>query len=174
MIIKSFKTLFIAFLIIIGVAASATPTQLYAQAQDNSPRLDIFTPGSEELPHIVEPDQDAPGGPFGALISQFLRIALVVAGLLVLLNLIIGAFNWISAGGDTGKLEKARTRIMNSIIGIIVLAAAMAILQLLFNFLNLEGLTIQDTGEEQTETETPATQPTTRPPRIPPEANQPI
>ena len=48
MIIKSFKTLFIAFLII-GVAASATPTQLYAQAQDNSPRLDIFTPGSEEL-----------------------------------------------------------------------------------------------------------------------------
>ena len=98
----------------------------------------------------------------------------MVAGLLVLLNLIIGAFNWISAGGDTGKLEKARTRIMNSIIGIIVLAAAMAILQLLFNLLNLEGLTIQDTGEEQTETETPATQPTTRPPRIPPEANQPI
>lgn len=172
MTLINLKSLLIASLVAFSAVVMTTPTQLYAQAQDDAPRLDIFTPGSEELPQIVEPDQDAPGGPFGELISQFLRIALVVAGLLVLLNLIIGAFNWISAGGDTGKLEKARTRIMNSIIGIIVLAAAMAILQLLFNFLNLEGLTIQDSSAEQTETGTPTTQPTTRPTRVPPEANQ--
>ncbi len=110
----------------------------------NAPRLDILNEGASELPQIVSVDEDDPGSEFGSLISRILQIILAIAAFLVLLNLVLGALGWITAGGDSGKLEKARTRMLNAVIGIIVLAAVLAILQLLFNFLNLEGITISD------------------------------
>ena len=41
--------------------------------------------------------------------------------------LITGAFNWITSGGDKENVGKARSRIINALIGLLVLALAFLI-----------------------------------------------
>lgn len=90
--------------------------------------------------------QDLPGtansaatdGGFGYWIGRVLNIALVFAALLVLSDLVVAGFEWITAAGDNGKLQKARDRIIQSIIGLIVLTATVALFILVQNFLGIE------------------------------------
>lgn len=81
----------------------------------------------------------------GDAISNFLTIALTVAVLLVLVMLIIGAYEWITSGGDKEAVAKARNRIINALVGLVVLAVAFAIAKLggqIAGFPNLESLSI--------------------------------
>lgn len=63
----------------------------------------------------------------GNIIGTFMGAAMVFALLLVLLYLIWGAIGWITAGGDSGKLQEARNRMIQAVIGIIVLSATVAV-----------------------------------------------
>ena len=51
-----------------------------------------------------------------------------VGGLIVLIMFLWGALEWITAGGDSGKIEKARNRIMQSIIGLLILVSSFVII----------------------------------------------
>ena len=82
----------------------------------------------------------APSGFFtdiGQLINKSLRFIMVIAALLVFLYLIWGGIEWITSGGDKGKTESARNKITAAVIGLIVVAASYAILQLALNFLGV-------------------------------------
>lgn len=81
-----------------------------------------------------------PEGGFGALLSKYLGVIMVMAALLLLLYLVWGSVEWITSEGDKGKLEKARNKMMQAIIGIIVLAASIGIFNLLQNFLGINVL----------------------------------
>jgi quinol-cytochrome oxidoreductase complex cytochrome b subunit len=63
----------------------------------------------------------------GSLINTALNLVMVVALLLVFLYLILGGIQWITSGGDKGKTEEARNKITAAVIGIIILAAAYAL-----------------------------------------------
>ena len=76
---------------------------------------------------------------FGALINSILSIVMVVALLLVLLYLILGGIEWITSGGDKGKTESARNKITAAVIGIIILAAAYALVTLVAWVLGFDG-----------------------------------
>lgn len=76
----------------------------------------------------------------GGVISSLLSIVMALAALAVFLYLILGAFEWITSGGDKGKTESARNKITAAIIGLIVLAAAYAILMLLLQILGFDNL----------------------------------
>lgn len=90
--------------------------------------------------------QDLPGtkeaaatdGGFGYWLGRTLNIVLVFAALLVLINLVTAGFEWITAAGDNSKLQKARERIIQSIIGLIVLTATLALFVLVQNFLDID------------------------------------
>ncbi|MEP7167329.1 MAG: hypothetical protein ABI758_05090 [Candidatus Woesebacteria bacterium] len=62
---------------------------------------------------------------------------LVVGTLAVLLYLLMGGFNWITAGGDKSKIETARSEITQAIIGLAILASVFAIFRLLLGFFGL-------------------------------------
>lgn len=66
----------------------------------------------------------------GDAIGNFLTIALAVAVLVVLVMLIIGAYEWITSGGDKEAVAKARNRIINALIGLVILAIAFALAKL--------------------------------------------
>ncbi|MEP7167330.1 MAG: hypothetical protein ABI758_05095 [Candidatus Woesebacteria bacterium] len=55
------------------------------------------------------------------------RTAVTLGGLALLVMLVIGALEWITAGGDKGKIEAARNRITQSVIGMLVLVGTVAI-----------------------------------------------
>ncbi len=71
----------------------------------------------------------------GDFLNAILSFVMVIAALLVFFYLIWGGIEWITSGGDKGKTESARNKITAAVIGIIVLAAAYAILQVVLNFL---------------------------------------
>jgi succinate dehydrogenase/fumarate reductase cytochrome b subunit len=83
-------------------------------------------------------DYQQGGAGLGALISQLVGALFMAGFLLALVYLLIGGISWITSGGDKTKLEKARDQITNSIIGIIVVAAAWAISVLVANFFGLD------------------------------------
>ncbi len=69
--------------------------------------------------------------PLGRLIATLWQTMVVLGGLLVLMNLVWGAFNWISASGDEKKIEDARNKITHAVIGMTILAASYAIMKFL-------------------------------------------
>ncbi len=87
-------------------------------------------------------DATNPETGFGTFISGIVSAVMVIAALLVLLYLIWGGIEWITAGGDSGKLGKARDKIIQSIIGIIVLAATFAIFMVVQSLLGIEVISI--------------------------------
>ena len=64
------------------------------------------------------------------LLSRVVTLIIVVAALLALYNLIMGAIDYINSGGDKGKTEEARNRIIAAVVGILVLASVWAIFNL--------------------------------------------
>ncbi len=86
---------------------------------------------------------DLPTGFFdnpNELITNLVNIAFVIAIILVFFYLIWGGIEWITSGGEKGKTESARNKITAAVIGLIILAAAYAILTLTLQLLGYENL----------------------------------
>ncbi|MAG60110.1 hypothetical protein CMO96_04990 [Candidatus Woesebacteria bacterium] len=62
---------------------------------------------------------------FAGTISRIIGVLTVVAILWFVFQIIIGAYGWISAGGDAKSVEAARSRITNAVIGLIVVFVAL-------------------------------------------------
>jgi len=78
------------------------------------------------------------GALFARGISVIIGILTVVAGLWFLFQFMIGAFGWLTAGGDKAQLEGARKRLANSIIGLVIVVAAIFIIEIVGNIIGLE------------------------------------
>jgi hypothetical protein len=74
----------------------------------------------------------------GGVISSVMSFVMVLAALLVLMYLVWGGIEWITSGGDKGKTESARNKITAAVIGLIILAAAYAIFNLVIQFIGLD------------------------------------
>lgn len=72
------------------------------------------------------------------IISNVIGVLTIVAGLYFLINFAIAAINWLGAGGDSGKVQKARDNIVQSIVGLLIVVAAYAIVGLIGSLLGLD------------------------------------
>ena len=70
---------------------------------------------------------DAAGAGLGKYIGVLWQTALVMGGIAVVAYMIMGGLTWIMAGGDKGKVEQAKERITQSLIGLAVLFSVAAI-----------------------------------------------
>jgi hypothetical protein len=60
-------------------------------------------------------------------ISRIIGFLTVLAGIFFVVYFILGALSWITAGGDTSKIQKARDQIVQGVIGLIVIVGAYAV-----------------------------------------------
>jgi hypothetical protein len=67
----------------------------------------------------------------GDVISAVVGILLIISAIAAFLFLILGGLQWITSGGDKAGVEAARNKITNAVIGLIIVAAAWAIMLLL-------------------------------------------
>lgn len=79
------------------------------------------------------------GDPSGAagiskLLSNLVALIYVIAAIVLILMILWGAFDWMTSEGEKEKIEKARNKIINAIIGILLFAAAFAVIQVLGTF----------------------------------------
>src|SRR5689334_11517998 len=82
-----------------------------------------------ETIHIMKP-ANAGYGDIGSFINAGLRLAFIIALLAVLVMFVWGAVQWILSGGEKEAVGEARKRILNSIIGLVILAVAFAVVSL--------------------------------------------
>ena len=73
----------------------------------------------------------------GNFVSKTISAIILVAGLATFMYIVYGGISWIMAGGDKGKLEEARAKITNGIIGLAIVASAWAIYLLLDYFFGI-------------------------------------
>lgn len=94
---------------------------------------------------ITTPGGYQPGGDLASstgaiekLISNVLVVLTVVSGLAFALYFLLGGLNWITAGGDKGKIDKAKGMMTNGAIGMIVIAVSYAITYIVGKALGIE------------------------------------
>ncbi|MDQ5950953.1 MAG: hypothetical protein QG639_230, partial [Patescibacteria group bacterium] len=85
---------------------------------------------------VTQPEGFA--GDLGSYINSILGIVMVVSLLLVFFNFIQAGFQWITSGGDKGKTEEARNRIVNAFVGILIVSSSFALLGFVAYILGFE------------------------------------
>ncbi len=94
----------------------------------------ITTPGG------YQPGSDLAGSTTAVekLISNVLVVLTVVAGISFTLYFLLGGLNWITAGGDKSKVDKAKGMMTNGAIGLIIIAVSYAIVWIVGAALGLD------------------------------------
>lgn len=77
----------------------------------------------------------------GSIVSFFVSAIAVVAVLAALVFIIIGAFQWITSGGDKGKVESARNHIIAAIIGLVIVVLSFVIINVITTVLGIGPIT---------------------------------
>jgi len=98
------------------------------------------------------------------IFSQVIGFLTIVAGLAFLIYFIIGAINWITAGGDAKKVDTAKSYMTNGAIGMVVIVAAYSIIWIIGQVLGLNILDPGDTFSKITNGQPSSVQPTTSTP----------
>jgi hypothetical protein len=108
-------------------------------AQKTDIPLGGFTPPTPAYSEGSE-DPDTALANLEAFISNLIGFLTVLGSLFFVVYFVIGAFQWITSGGDKGSLEKARNRMMYGALGMILIIAAYSILGLLSGLIGLDFL----------------------------------
>ena len=87
----------------------------------------------------------------GSLISSLISIFIIISFIAAFFFLLQGAFQWITSGGDEGKVEAARNRITQAIVGLVIVVAVWALFGLVEDFLGVNvfggtGITLPTIG----------------------------
>jgi len=69
----------------------------------------------------------APGSGLFTILNVFFKMAIVMAGIYTLFNLILAGYGFMSAGGDPKAIQKAWDKIWQSLIGLLVVAGSLVI-----------------------------------------------
>ncbi len=84
-------------------------------------------------------------GALAFLISNIIAVFTVVAGLVFIIQFLIGGFNWLTSSGDKAKLETAQQKLINSVVGLVIVVSAYALVSLVGAIVGIDIL-INDPG----------------------------
>ena len=65
---------------------------------------------------------------FADILTFLIRFFFVIAGIAALVMLLWGALSWVTSGGEKEGVQKARDKIVNAIVGIILVVVALSII----------------------------------------------
>ncbi|NCO12480.1 MAG: hypothetical protein COZ34_03275 [Candidatus Pacebacteria bacterium CG_4_10_14_3_um_filter_34_15] len=75
---------------------------------------------------------------FDLIISNLLGLFTIIGALIFVVYFLIAAIQWITAGGDAGKLTEAREKIIQGVLGLVILVAAYGILGLIGTLVGID------------------------------------
>lgn len=87
----------------------------------------------DALKGLIQKDPTGAGG-ISLFLSNLVALIYSLAAIVLIFMFIAGAFEWLTSGGDKEKLESARRKLINAVIGIMLFAVAFAIIQVLGQF----------------------------------------
>jgi hypothetical protein len=77
--------------------------------------------------NVVNYTTSTTGGGLIVLVSNLVKLSIVVAGIYSLFNFIMAGYAYLSAGGDSKMIQKAVERIWRSVIGLTIVAGSILI-----------------------------------------------
>ena len=102
----------------------------------------------QDLPGTTDASAEEPQGAFVSFLGAVLSFTMAIAALLVFMYLLWGALEWITAGGDSSKIESARNKMTQAVVGIIVLSATVAFFMVIQQFLGIEVINFASSTRE--------------------------
>lgn len=78
---------------------------------------------------------------FADVMSMVVGLLTVIAGLYFVFTLITGALAWLTAGGDKMGTENAQKRITHGLVGLVIIIAAIFIIDIIGKILGIDLLT---------------------------------
>lgn len=81
---------------------------------------------------------------FILILSNIIGVMTIVAGIWFIFQFIIGGFSWLTAGADKAAMENAQKKITNGVIGLVIVVAAIFLIDLIGNLLGLKILNPRD------------------------------
>lgn len=87
---------------------------------------DIVGEITSPLPSAYQSVTGSPGGLI-LLLTNFLRLAFVGAGIYAFFNLIVAGFGFMTAGGDSKKITEAWNKIWQSLLGLVFIVSSFAL-----------------------------------------------
>ena len=77
----------------------------------------------------------------GHVIGFVVDAAVIFGILAALIYIVLGAFNWITSGGDKAKVDSARGHIVAAVIGLIIIFLTLVIINFVLQVLGIGTLT---------------------------------
>ena len=74
---------------------------------------------------------------FSDLITYAINLVLILAAVLFFFLLVLGGIKWITSGGDKGQTESARAQITAAFIGLVIVFAAWAVIEIVGTFFGI-------------------------------------
>lgn len=87
----------------------------------------------KELEPFTSPDPTGSAG-ISKFLTNLVGLIYILAFIVLVLMLLWGGWDWMTSEGDKEKLDSAKKKLINAIIGIILFAVAFAFIQVLGQF----------------------------------------
>jgi hypothetical protein len=80
------------------------------------------------------------------IVSSVIGAMTVAAGIWFMFQFLIGGYTWLSSMGEKQRLEEARNRIVNALIGLVIIVGGWVVLQLVGKFFGIDILISDPAG----------------------------
>lgn len=108
---------------------------VYSEENNGTP-IGSFETISSNIP--VPTNIDEAGLNLENIVSTIVGFLIILAGLWFFIIFITGGLSYISAGGESGKIEEARKKMTNGVIGVIIVVAAYSVIFIVGKVLGLD------------------------------------
>lgn len=81
---------------------------------------------------VCKNQTDPIAGP-GGIVADVTAIVAIAAGIIAVVMIMYGGFQYITAGGDSGKIQEAKKTILWSVVGLVVIVLARSIIMFVIN-----------------------------------------
>jgi len=108
--------------------------QALAQAFFNPLAPPVLEDMQNQTNDVTHPTYNPATGPTSLLemVAGVIRVFLGLLGTIFVVLIILAGYNWLTAAGEKGKVERAQTTMRTAIIGLVIITAAYAITYWIF------------------------------------------
>lgn len=87
--------------------------------------------GESITPPLTSPDYQNVDTGLPKFISNLINLAAIIGGIFVLLNFIIAGYAFMTAAGDPKKVQNAWAKIWQSLLGLVIIVSAIAVISVI-------------------------------------------
>lgn len=78
-------------------------------------------------------------------LSNLIGVLTILAGLFFIVYFVMGAFGWVTAAGDSGKVEKARNKMVQGFLGLVVIVISYSLIGIIGKVIGVDLINLETT-----------------------------